>query len=174
MINRPAGAKPSAGFLCSIHSSGSVLSFSEALVRRTAHPVSRKDGIEEALFHLNRNLLGELSLALFDTTSFCFAGEGGEKLGTYGHSKDHRPDLHQVVVGALLTQDGWPLSMTVTPGNSPDTRALLPVVDQAKERFGLEREWGNSERGSRNAEQSVREGGNADPGTRNMERKRMN
>jgi transposase len=96
-----------------------------------------KDAIEEDLFHLNRDLLTSLELVFFDTTSFYFEGEGGEELGRYGHSKDHRPDLHQVVVGALLTQDGRPLSCTVAPGNSADAKALLPVVDRAKERFGL-------------------------------------
>ncbi len=98
-----------------------------------------KDAIEEDLFHLNRDLFTQLELVFFDTTSFYFEGEGGESLGQYGHSKDHRPDLHQVVVGALLTQEGRPLSMTVAPGNSSDARALLPVVDQARKRFGLSR-----------------------------------
>jgi transposase len=96
-----------------------------------------KEGIEEDLFSLNRDLFTDLSLVFFDTTSFYFEGEGGEGLGKHGHSKDHRSDLHQVVVGALLTQDGRPLSMSVTPGNSSDVKALLPIVDQAKERFGL-------------------------------------
>ncbi len=86
---------------------------------------------------MNRNLFTSLELVFFDTTSFYFEGEGGESLGEYGHSKDHRPDLHQVVVGALLTQDGRPLSCTISPGNSSDAKALLPVVDRAKERFGL-------------------------------------
>jgi len=96
-----------------------------------------KDTIEEDLFHLNRDLFTSLELVFFDTTSFYFEGEGGEGLGEYGHSKDHRPDLHQVVVGALLTRDGRPLSCTVSPGNSSDAKALLPVVERARERFGL-------------------------------------
>jgi transposase len=96
-----------------------------------------KDMIEEDLFHLNRDLFTSLELVFFDTTSFYFEGEGGESLGEYGHSKDHRSDLHQVVVGALLTQDGRPLSCTVSPGNASDAKALLPVVDRARERFGL-------------------------------------
>ncbi len=91
-----------------------------------------KDVIEEDLFYRNRDLFTQLELVFFDTTSFYFEGEGGEELGRYGHSKDHRPDLQQVVVGALLTQDGRPLSMTVEPGNSSDAKALLPVVDEAR------------------------------------------
>jgi transposase len=98
-----------------------------------------KDAIEEDLFSANRDLFTSLELVFFDTTSFYFEGEGGEELGRYGHSKDHRPDLHQVVVGALLTQDGRPLSCTVASGNAPDVQALLPVIDRARERFGLDK-----------------------------------
>jgi hypothetical protein len=122
-----------------------------------------KEAIEEDLFRLNRDLFTELSLVFFDTTSFYFQGEGGESLGRYGHSKDHRPHLHQVVVGALLTQDGRPLSMSVTPGNSSDARALLPMVDGARRRFGLNKVCFVADRGM--VSSSVIEG---------LERQKMN
>lgn len=62
-----------------------------------------KDSIEEALFLSRQDLFSELSLAFFDTTSLYFEGQGGESLGQYGNSKDHRPDLRQLVMGAILT-----------------------------------------------------------------------
>ena len=49
-----------------------------------------------------------LDMVFFDTTSIYFEGEGGDELGQYGHSKDHRPDLHQMVVGVVLDGDGRP------------------------------------------------------------------
>jgi hypothetical protein len=96
-----------------------------------------KDQVEERLFQGRRDLFTELSLAFFDTTSLYFEGQGGESLGRYGHSKDHRPDLKQLVLGAVLTQEGRPLASEVWPGNQTDARALLPVVDRLRERFGL-------------------------------------
>ena len=42
-----------------------------------------------------------------------------------------------MVVGAVLTGDGRPVSCEFWPGNHSDQRALLPVVDRARERFGL-------------------------------------
>jgi len=95
-----------------------------------------KDHIEEALFARTRDLFTHLRLVFFDTTSLSFHGEGGS-LGAHGHSRDHRPDLKQVVVGALLAGDGRPISCDVYEGNHTDARALLPVVDRARERFGL-------------------------------------
>ncbi|NIT78886.1 MAG: IS1634 family transposase [Thermoplasmata archaeon] len=96
-----------------------------------------KEEVEELLFSAHRDLFTQLELVFFDTTSFYFEGEGGESLGQYGHSKEHRPDRRQVVVGALLTEGGRPISCEVVPGNRTDAKALLPVVDRARERFGL-------------------------------------
>jgi hypothetical protein len=106
-----------------------------------------KDKVEEALFVRRRDLFTELSLAFFDTSSLYFEGQGGESLGQYGHSKDHRPDLRQMVVGAVLTGDGRPISCELWPGNQPDGKALLPVVDRLKQRFGLTRVCWVADRG---------------------------
>lgn len=106
-----------------------------------------KDEVEEALFARRRDLFTELSLAFFDTTSLYFEGRGGESLGQYGHSKDHRPDLRQMVVGAVLTGDGRPVCCELWPGNHADSTALLSVVDRLRQRFGLRRVCWVADRG---------------------------
>ncbi len=97
-----------------------------------------KDSVEDALFQWRRDLFTELSLAFFDTTSLYFEGQGGETLGRFGHSKDHRPDLRQMVVGAVLTGEGRPLCCELWPGDHSDGTALLPVVDRLRERFRVQ------------------------------------
>jgi hypothetical protein len=106
-----------------------------------------KDEIEEGLFHRQQDLFTELSLAFFDTTSLYFEGHGGESLGQYGHSKDHRPDLRQMVVGAVLTGEGQPVCCELWPGDYTDAKALLPVVDRVKDRFGVRRVCWVADRG---------------------------
>jgi len=96
-----------------------------------------KDEVEEALFARRRDLLTEVTLAFFGTTTLCFHGQGGQFLGWRGHSKEGRGELRQMVVGAVLTGDGRPVSCEFWPGNHSDQRALLAVVDRARERFGL-------------------------------------
>ncbi len=83
-------------------------------------PRCTKDRIEEALFARCRTL----SLCFFGTTSLYFEGEGGESLGQYGHSKDHRPDLKQMVVGAVLDAEGHPVRCELRPGNTTDVTTL--------------------------------------------------
>jgi hypothetical protein len=96
-----------------------------------------KDLIEEALFERRRNLFSDLSVVLFDTTSLMFTGGGGESLGQFGVSKDHRPELHQVVVSVVLDEAGRPICSETWPGNATDVKSLLPVVTRLRDRFGI-------------------------------------
>jgi transposase len=96
-----------------------------------------KDVIEEKLFERRADLFSGLSMVFFDTTSIYFEGDGGEETGSLGHSKDHRPDLHQMIVGAILNEQGEPICCELWPGNTADVRSLIPVVDRMRVRFGI-------------------------------------
>lgn len=96
-----------------------------------------KDVIEERLFTRRADLFSGISMVFFDTTSIYFEGDGGEEIGSLGHSKDHRPDLHQMVVGAVINEKGEPICCEVWPGNTADVRTLIPVADRMRIRFGI-------------------------------------
>jgi transposase len=100
-------------------------------------PRSTKDLIEELLFARRRDLFTEVEIVFFDTTSFYFEGHGGESLGRYGHSKDHRPDERQMVVGAVLDGEGRPICCELWPGNTADVTTLVPIVDRLWRRFHI-------------------------------------
>jgi hypothetical protein len=106
-----------------------------------------KDAVEEALFRRRRDLFTDLSLAFFDTTSLYFEGQGGESLGQFGYSKDHRPDRRQMMVGAVLTGEGQPVCCELWPGNQADSRSLLPVVDRLRRRFAIRKVCWVADRG---------------------------
>jgi Transposase DDE domain len=100
-------------------------------------PRCTKDRIEEEVFAHRRDLFTDLQLVLFDTTSIYFEGNGGEDIGQRGYSKDHRPDLYQMIVGAVLDGQGRPICCELWPGNTADVTALIPVVDRLRSRFGV-------------------------------------
>ena len=102
-------------------------------------PRCMKDLVEERLFGQHRHLFTGLDLVFFDTTSIYFEGEGGATLGQFGHSKDHRPDRKQMVVGAILDDNGRPICCEMWPGNTADVKSLLPVVERLRKRFGIKR-----------------------------------
>lgn len=96
-----------------------------------------KDLIEEGLFQRTRDLFSGLDLVFFDTTSIYFEGAGGETIGRFGHSKDHRSDRKQMVVGAVLDGQGRPVCCELWPGNTSDVKTLVPIVDRLKSRFHI-------------------------------------
>jgi len=100
-------------------------------------PRTNKDLIEEALFARRRDLFSDLDIVFFDTTSIYFEGQGGETIGQHGHSKDHRPDLKQMVVGMVLDRNGNPVCSELWPGNTADVKSLVPIVERLQSRFGI-------------------------------------
>jgi transposase len=106
---------------------------------RTHAPRCTKDMIEERMFDHRKNLFTDLDLVFLDTTALYFEGEGGRTIGERGHSKDHRPDLNQMVVGALLDDRGRPIACEMWPGNTADVTSTIPIVTRLKNRFGANR-----------------------------------
>jgi hypothetical protein len=104
--------------------------------------------VQESVFFSVAHLLNlEVDVIFFDTTSTYFETEpwedlddeddedgaqpesaGGEgPLRRQGHSKDHRPDLPQVVIGLAVTREGIPVRVWVWPGNTNDQTVVGEV-----------------------------------------------
>src|SRR3984885_934384 len=115
-------------------------------------PRCLKDVMEEQLFARRRALLSTLDLVFMDTTSLYFEGAGGQTLGRRGFSKDHRPDLNQMILAVLLDGDGRPVCTEMWPGNTADTGSLVPVVDRLRQRFSIGRVCIVADRGMISAE----------------------
>ena len=104
--------------------------------------------VQESVFFSLANLLNlEVDVIFFDTTSTYFevdadgedddAGGGERPLRRLGHSKDHRPDLPQVVIGLAVTREGIPVRVWVWPGNRNDQTLVEQVkADLAGWRLG--------------------------------------
>ena len=105
-----------------------------------------EDDLAEQVYFETADLLNlEVDLLFFDTTSTYFeretpdprtVGEDGEPLApafrVYGHSKDHRPDLPQVVIGMAVTRTGIPIRVWCWPGNSSDQELIRQVKDDLR------------------------------------------
>ena len=79
----------------------------------------------------------EVDLLFFDTTSTYFETDEADPptpaaakgFRTFGHSKDHRPDLPQVVIGLAVTRAGIPIRVWTFPGNTADQALIRGVKD---------------------------------------------
>jgi len=100
-----------------------------------------EDEVSEAVYFAVADLLNlEVDLLFFDTTSTYFEIEGpdaaseGEQVGfrAFGHSKDHRADLPQVVIGMAVTRTGIPIRVWCWPGNTNDSALIRQVKDDLR------------------------------------------
>src|SRR6476620_6449957 len=115
-------------------------------------PRCLKDVVEERLFAHRRDLLTRLDLVFMDTTSLYFEGAGGQTLGQHGYSKDHRPDLRQMILAVLIDGDGRQVCSEMWPGNTADVTTLIPVIDRLRRRFDIARVCVVADRGMISAE----------------------
>ncbi|MGI8632008.1 MAG: IS1634 family transposase [Solirubrobacterales bacterium] len=91
--------------------------------------------VQEAVFFGVADLLNlEVDLLFFDTTSSYFEIADDEdedpdedEIRRYGHSKDHRPDRPQVVIGLAVTKEGIPVRCWTWPGNTSDQSVIAEV-----------------------------------------------
>jgi hypothetical protein len=115
-------------------------------------PRCLKDVVEERLFDHRRDLLSSLDLVFMDTTSLYFEGAGGQTLGRHGYSKDHRPDLRQMILAVVIDGDGRPVCSETWPGNTADVTTLIPVIERLRRRFAIARVCVVADRGLISAE----------------------
>ena len=115
-------------------------------------PRCLKDVVEERLFEHRRDLLSRLDLVFMDTTSLYFEGAGGQTLGRHGYSKDHRPDLRQMILAVVIDGDGRPVCSEMWPGNTADVTTLIPVIERLRRRFAIARVCVVADRGLISAE----------------------
>jgi hypothetical protein len=94
--------------------------------------------VQETVFFAVANLLNlDVDVLFFDTTSTYFELDDEDDpdaatvstLRRFGKSKDHRPDLPQVVIGLAVTREGIPVRCWVWPGNTTDATVIGQVKD---------------------------------------------
>jgi transposase len=93
--------------------------------------------VQEAVFFAVANLLNlEVDFLLFDTTSTFFERDteeaGQDAFRVYGHSKDHRPGLPQIIIGLAVTKEGIPVRVWCWPGSTSDQTILPQVRDDIR------------------------------------------
>lgn len=88
--------------------------------------------------HTRKLLGGKIGLLFYDVTTLYFETDYGDELRETGFSKDGKHSQPQVVLGLLVSKDGYPLSYSVFSGSQYEGRTMLPVVEDFVQRFNLD------------------------------------
>jgi transposase len=123
--------------------------------------LAQKATLETAIWQELRDLFSiEPELVFYDITSTYFEGHGPAELGGFGYSRDGKPRNRQVLIGVVM-MDGWPIAHHLFAGNRLDQTTVGEVVEDLRQRFGLQRVVFVGDRGMvtlKNIEQ-LRQGG---------------
>jgi transposase len=96
--------------------------------------LERQPRIEKKLAHRH---LEEGSLVFYDLTSSYFEGVTCP-LAAFGHNRDGKKGKLQVNYGLLADQRGRPIAVSVFPGNTSDSKTVIPQIKKIRDRFGIE------------------------------------
>lgn len=77
-----------------------------------------------------------ITLVLYDVTSLYFEVQKEDDYRKPGMSKERRLEP-QIIVGLLVDQQGFPLSLHSFEGNTAETNTILPVMEEFKKQHNL-------------------------------------
>lgn len=79
---------------------------------------------------------GDITLVMYDVTTLYFEAEKEDDLRKVGYSKERRVDP-QIVVGLLVDRQGFPLEIGCFEGNHAETKTIVPIIKQFRDRHNL-------------------------------------
>lgn len=82
---------------------------------------------------------GVMSMVFYDVTTIYFEAEKEDELRISGFSKDGKHQHPQILLGLLVSIDGYPLAYDIFPGNTYEGHTMLPVLDHFKKKFKLKK-----------------------------------
>jgi len=80
---------------------------------------------------------GEISVVFYDVTTLYFEISKEDELRKIGYSKDGKSHNPQIVLGLLVSKEGYPLAFEMHPGNTYEGHTFLPIIKKFKTTFNI-------------------------------------
>ena len=87
--------------------------------------------------HTRKLLGGRIGIVFYDVTTLYFESACEDVLRSPGFSKDGKTAESQIVLGLLVSRDGYPLSYNIFNGSQYEGRTMIPIIDDFVQRFSL-------------------------------------
>ena len=99
---------------------------------------TRQEEIQQiSVEHTRKILGGNIGLVFYDVSTLYFETDYSDDLRERGFSKDGKHSQPQVVLGLLVSRDGYPLSYSLFNGSQYEGRTMIPIVEDFVQRFNL-------------------------------------
>ncbi|QTY27413.1 IS1634 family transposase [Flavobacterium sp. CS20] len=98
-----------------------------------------KSQIQEISYnHTLKILDGTINVVFYDVTTIYFEIDNEDELRKTGFSKEGKHQNPQIMLGLLVSKDGYPLAYDIFEGNKFEGHTMLPVIDSFKKKYGLD------------------------------------
>ena len=88
--------------------------------------------------HTRQILGGHIGVLFYDVTTLYFEADYEDELRKTGFSKEGRHKNPQIILGLLVSIDGYPLAYCIHEGNKYEGHTMLPVVTKFVRKYNLE------------------------------------
>ena len=123
--------------------------FQEKNIRLPVHQIYRyldklysteKEKIQTISYkHTLKILGGSISVVFYDVTTLYFQANNEDEIRKRGFSKEGKHQNPQIVLGLLVSIDGYPLAFEVFEGNKFEGHTMLPILDAFKVKYQLDK-----------------------------------
>jgi hypothetical protein len=118
--------------------------FGETYTRNTLYKglpalrLLKSEAERAAVSYAKRNLGFDFSVVFYDVTTLYFETFQDDELRQLGYSKDNKSNQPQVIIGLVVTPQGYPIAAELFAGNTFEGHTLLPVIQRLKKAHAIE------------------------------------
>lgn len=99
---------------------------------------TQKEIVQQISYEHTRKILNDnISIVFYDVTTLYFEIENEDELRKTGFSKEGKHQHPQIVLGLLVSVDGYPMAYDIFEGNKFEGHTMLPMIDAFKEKYKL-------------------------------------
>ena len=102
--------------------------------------LEQKEAIQQISYqHTLKVLDGMISVVFYDVTTIYFQIDDEDEIRKRGFSKEGKHQNPQIVLGLLVSIDGYPLAYEIHEGNKFEGHTMLPIINVFKAKYKLEK-----------------------------------
>jgi len=101
---------------------------------------TQKQRVQQISYEHTKKILNDnINIVFYDVTTLYFEIDQEDELRKTGFSKEGKHQHPQIVLGLLVSVDGYPLAYEIFEGNKFEGHTMLPVINTFKEKYLLEK-----------------------------------
>ena len=98
----------------------------------------QKEVVQNISYEHTKGVLGgEVNIVFYDVTTIYFEIDNEDELRKTGFSKEGKHQNPQIVLGLLVSKNGYPLAYDIFEGNQFEGYTMLPIIDSFKNKYAL-------------------------------------